>query len=61
MQSLKLKVNPLYFMSSAALATSFAFMMPVATPPNAIVFSHGHLSIPDMVSATPLLPASTAS
>nr|KAG5696095.1 hypothetical protein BaRGS_020496 [Batillaria attramentaria] len=46
--SLRLNVNPLYFMSSAALATSFAFMMPVATPPNAIVFSHGHLKISDM-------------
>ncbi|KAK7482433.1 hypothetical protein BaRGS_00026355 [Batillaria attramentaria] len=49
--SLRLNVNPLYFMSSAALATSFAFMMPVATPPNAIVFSHGHLKISDMAAA----------
>lgn len=46
--SIRLGVNPLYLCSSTALATSFAFMMPVATPPNAIVFSHGHLTIPDM-------------
>ncbi|XP_076434734.1 Na(+)/citrate cotransporter-like isoform X2 [Babylonia areolata] len=46
--AVRIGVNPLYLMSSSALATSFAFMMPVATPPNAIVFSHGHLSIPDM-------------
>lgn len=30
-------------------------MMPVATPPNAIVFSHGRLSIPDMVKAGALV------
>lgn len=49
-QAIRINVNPMYLMASSALATSFAFMMPVATPPNAIVFSHGHLSIPDMVS-----------
>lgn len=44
-----LGLNPLYFMMSAVVATSFAFMLPVATPPNAIVFSHGHLKVTDMV------------
>lgn len=35
----------------AAIAASCAFMMPVATPPNAIVFASGHMRIPDMISA----------
>ncbi|XP_064613376.1 solute carrier family 13 member 2-like [Liolophura sinensis] len=49
--ALVLGLNPLYFMMSAVVATSFAFMLPVATPPNAIVFSHGHLKVTDMASA----------
>ncbi|MBW7470204.1 DASS family sodium-coupled anion symporter [Marinobacter sp. M216] len=44
-------VSPLLLTVPAAVAASCAFMMPVATPPNAIVFSSGHLKIGDMISA----------
>lgn len=46
--ALSLEVNPYALMIPATIATSFAFMMPVATPPNAIVFGSKYLKIQDM-------------
>jgi sodium-dependent dicarboxylate transporter 2/3/5 len=41
--------NPLLLMIPATVSASCAFMMPVATPPNAIVFGSGRIRIPEMV------------
>jgi sodium-dependent dicarboxylate transporter 2/3/5 len=46
-----LHVHPLYLMLPATLITSYAFMLPVSTPPNAIAYSYGHLNMMDMVKA----------
>lgn len=46
--SLVLDVSPLILMVGATVAASCAFMLPVATPPNAVVFGSGYLRIPDM-------------
>jgi sodium-dependent dicarboxylate transporter 2/3/5 len=42
-------MNPLLLMLAATLSASCAFMMPVATPPNAIVFASGHVKMSQMV------------
>jgi solute carrier family 13 (sodium-dependent dicarboxylate transporter), member 2/3/5 len=46
-----LGLNPMTLAIPAALAASCAFALPVATPPNAIVFGSGHVTIPQMVRA----------
>lgn len=46
-----LGVEPLLLMTAAALAAAMAFMLPVATPPNAIVFASGYITIPQMAKA----------
>lgn len=42
-------IHPYVLLVSATVAASCAFMLPVATPPNAVVFGSGYLRIPDMV------------
>jgi sodium-dependent dicarboxylate transporter 2/3/5 len=47
--ALAMGVHPYGLMVSATMAASCAFMLPVATPPNAIVFGSGYLTIPVMM------------
>jgi sodium-dependent dicarboxylate transporter 2/3/5 len=49
--ALTVNVHPYILMVGATVAASCAFMLPVATPPNAVVFGSGYLKIPDMVRA----------
>jgi sodium-dependent dicarboxylate transporter 2/3/5 len=53
--AISLEVSPFTLMVPVALAASCAFMMPVATPPNAIVFGSGAITVPQMARAGLLL------
>ena len=53
--AVSIQINPLLLMIPATLAASLAFMLPVATPPNAIIFGTGKLQIKDMVKTGFLL------
>lgn len=46
-----LGIAPVALTIPVVLAASCAFMLPVATPPNAIVFGSGKINIPDMMKA----------
>ena len=46
--AVSIRVNPLLIMVPATLSCSLAFMLPVATPPNAIIFGTNRLRIVDM-------------
>jgi sodium-dependent dicarboxylate transporter 2/3/5 len=49
--ALSLGQNPLLFLIPTALAANCSFMMPVGTPPNAIVFGSGQVTLPQMAKA----------
>lgn len=49
--AIAIEIHPLYLMLPAALSCSFAFHMPVGTPPNAIVAGVGNIAIKDMAVA----------
>lgn len=42
-------INPTVLMIPAVLSVSFAFMLPIGTPPNAIVYGSGYISVRTMV------------
>uniref|UniRef100_A0A8D0AJ84 Solute carrier family 13 member 4 n=1 Tax=Sander lucioperca TaxID=283035 RepID=A0A8D0AJ84_SANLU len=46
-----LQINPLHTLIPSTMCVSFGVMLPVGNPPNAIVFSYGHVKISDMVKA----------
>lgn len=46
-----LGIDPLTLLVPATIAASLAFMLPVATPPNAVVFATGKVRIGDMIKA----------
>jgi sodium-dependent dicarboxylate transporter 2/3/5 len=46
-----LHLHPFLLMIPAAISASCAFMLPVATPPNAIVFASGYVTVPQMARA----------
>lgn len=50
LQSREMRIHPLYLSVPAAVTASYAFMLPVASPVNAIVFAAGDFSIWEMIT-----------
>lgn len=53
--AISIGVDPLHLVIPAGLAASGGYMLPVATPPNAIVYSTGRVTVPQLVRAGALL------
>ncbi len=53
--ALSLGENPLLFLIPTALAANCSYMLPVGTPPNAIVYGSGQITLPQMARAGLLL------
>jgi sodium-dependent dicarboxylate transporter 2/3/5 len=53
--SQSMDINPVLLAMPVTLAASIGFMLPIATPPNAIVFSSGYIRMSDMVRTGILL------
>ncbi|KAK6967689.1 solute carrier family 13 member 3 [Biomphalaria glabrata] len=49
--AIAMQLHPLYLMLPATAASSLAFMLPIATPPNAQVFAYGDIKVVDMVKS----------
>lgn len=49
--SVAIGIHPLFLMIVATLSSSMAFMLPVATPPNTIIFASERIKIADMIKA----------
>lgn len=49
--SIALGMNPMLLMLTATLSASMAFMLPVATPPNTIIFASGRIKIYEMAKS----------
>ncbi|CUT06162.1 anion permease, partial [Candidatus Kryptonium thompsonii] len=47
----ELDINPTFLVLPATIAASMAFMLPVATPPNAIVYGSRYVTLKDMLKA----------
>ena len=46
-----LGMNPVWLVAPVGIAASCAFMLPVSTPPNAIVFGTGYVTVPQLMRA----------
>jgi len=44
-----IKINPLYIMLPVTISASFSYILPVSTPPNAIVYATGDITMIDMI------------
>ena len=48
-------INPIWLAMPVTYAASCAFMMPISTPPNAVLFASGHIKMKDMIKTGILL------